>query len=39
MGFDRKAPYFLVEKEKENEIPEELEVVWKGGSFVQKLDY
>ena len=36
---DRKAPPVLVEMETKNELPEELEVVWEGGSSMKKLYY
>ena len=39
MGFDRKVPHVLVEMEMENGLPKDLEVVWEGGTFMQKLDY
>ena len=39
IGFEWKSPQVLVEMDTVARVPEELEIVWEGDSFVQKLDY
>ena len=39
LGFDRSAPRVMVDMDLSNGLPDELEVQWEGGTFVQRLDY
>ena len=39
LSSERKIPHMLVDMDVEKGLPEEVEVIWDGGSFIQRLDY
>ena len=39
LGFERSSPRVLVDMDLSHGLPNDLEVIWEGGSFIQHLDY